>query len=148
MDEHEGRWSDVSPQAVVQEKFLEAGPVRLFLKGLSQGEEHNLITTEGEMCPKDIADRDAEIEGFELMEVDGATGPTTELRVAPHALSCSGCRADGTCIVCEDCDDRFCGMCMRCCWDCDASLCCRCKPQRNCLAPRRPRPWECWGQST
>ena len=55
-------------------------PVRPVGLGTSNGlgqateeEKHMYITTEGEMFPKDHADRDAEIEGFELDGADGAS---------------------------------------------------------------------------
>ena len=37
---------------------------------MSQEEEHNLVTTEGEMFPKDVDNREAEIAGFELSGAD------------------------------------------------------------------------------
>ena len=54
-----------------ESRFLEAGdqavrPSIKGLEGLSQGEDHSYVTVDGESFPKDVADRDAETDGFEL----------------------------------------------------------------------------------
>ena len=54
-----------------ESRFLEAGdkavrPSSKGLEALSQDEDHSFVTVDGESFPKNVADRDAETDGFEL----------------------------------------------------------------------------------